>query len=167
VVGPGNEDRLDPLHVSWGYHRDPLDRAVAPGPDDRDSYGSTPRTRFLEFEGTRDVCPWLTVPDAIDFQAALGWDAVRARIAELSAYTRRVIRLPQATPAVTGTFGAMTAFELPAGTDPVALRKRLWDARVEVPVIDRPDRPLVRVSHHFYTTAAEIDRLAAVLAAQL
>ena len=167
VVGPGNEDRLDPLHVSWGYHRDPLDRLAAPGPDDRDLYGSTPRTRYLEFEGTRDVCPWLTIPDAIDFQAALEWDAVRARMVEMSAYTRRVIRLPWATPDVPGTYGAMTAFELPAGTDPVALRKRLWDARVEVPVIDRPDRLLIRVSHHFYTTETEIDRLAEVLAAQL
>lgn len=163
VAGPGNEDRLDPLHVSWGYHRDPLDRLAAPGPDDRDGYGSTPRTRFLEFEGTRDVGPWLTVPDAIDFQAALGWENVRARVAELSAYTRRMIRLPWATPDVPGTSGAMTAFELPAGTDPVALRKRLWDARVEIPVIDRPDRLLIRVSHHFYTTEAEIDRLTEVL----
>ena len=96
-------------------------------------------------------------------QAALGWEAVRRRMAELSAYTRRVIRLPQATPELPGTYGAMTAFELPPGTDPVALRKRLWDARIEIPVIDRPDRLLIRVSHHFYTTEAEIDRLAAVL----
>jgi isopenicillin-N epimerase len=166
VVGPGNEDRLDPLHVSWGYHpdSDPLgEGSVAPGPDDPDAYGSTRRVRRLEFEGTRDVCPWLAVPAAIDFQAALGWEAVRGRTAELAAYTRRAIRLPPATPAVPGLHGAMTAFELPAGTDPVRLRERLWEARVEVPVIDRPDRLLLRVSHHFYTTEAEIDRLAEVL----
>jgi isopenicillin-N epimerase len=57
----------------------------------------------------------------------------------------------------------MTAFELPAGAEAVPLRKRLWAARVEVPVIERPDRLLVRVSHHFYNTEAEIDRLAEVL----
>lgn len=172
VVGPGNEDRLEPLHVSWGYHPDkyPLgEGGSAPGPDDRDAYGSTRRVRFLEFEGTRDVCPWLAVPDAIDFQAALGWDAVRGRMAELAAYTRRAVGgrlgLKLATPAVPGLHGAMTAFELPAGTDPHRLRAQLWDARVEIPVIERPDRLLIRVSHHFYTTESEIDRLAEVLEA--
>lgn len=168
ALGPGNEDRLQPLHVSWGYHADkyPIGEAApSAGPDSRDVYGSTPRTRFLEFEGTRDVCPWLAVPAAIDFQAALGWENVRGRIAELAAYTRRVIGggLRLATPDVPGLCGAMTAFELPAGADAVRLRKELWARRVEIPVIERPDRLLVRVSHHFYTTEAEIDRLAEVL----
>jgi isopenicillin-N epimerase len=171
AIGPGNEDRLQPLHVSWGYHPDryPLgETTTGRGPDAPDAYGSTPRTRFLEFEGTRDICPWLTVPEAIDFQAALGWSGVRRRIAELASYTRSVIRerlqLQPATPDAPGMHGAMTAFELPGGADAARVRQRLWDARVEIPVIERPGRLLIRVSHHFYTTEAEIDRLAAVLA---
>jgi isopenicillin-N epimerase len=169
VIGPGNEDRLQPLHVSWGYHADkyPIGEVVqSAGPDARDAYGSTPRVRFLEFEGTRDICPWLAVPAAVDFQADLGWESVRGRIAELAAYTRRVVGgtgLPLATPDVPGLCGAMTAFELPADSDAVRLRKELWARRVEIPVVERPDRLLLRVSHHFYTTEAEIDRLAEVL----
>jgi isopenicillin-N epimerase len=185
VIGPGNEDRLQPLHVSWGYHADkyplgearPVPRRLgtgspageltqSAGPDGRDAYGSTPRIRFLEFEGTRDICPWLAVPAAIDFQAELGFDRVRQRIAELAAYTRRVIGdtgLSLATPAAPGLHGAMTAFNLPAGVNAVQLRRELWGRRIEVPVIERPDRLLIRVSHHFYTTEAEIDRLAAAL----
>ncbi len=89
-------------------------------------------------------------------------------MAELAAYTRGAIGerlgLKLATPAVPGLHGAMTAFELPAGVRAAELRRKLWDARVEVPVVERPDRLLVRVSHHFYTTEAEIDRLAEVLA---
>jgi isopenicillin-N epimerase len=183
VIGPGNEDRLQPLHVSWGYHADkyPIGEIVpSAGPDARDAYGSTPRTRFLEFEGTRDICPWLAVPAAIDFQTEIGrgargepmggsppetaFDNVRARIAELAAYTRKVIGglgLPLASSPVLG--GAMTAFELPTGTSAPALRKELWARRVEIPVIERPTRLLIRVSHHFYTTEGEIDRLAEVL----
>jgi isopenicillin-N epimerase len=185
VIGPGNEDRLQPLHVSWGYHADkyplgearPIPRRLgigspagdvtqSSGPDARDNYGSTPRIRFLEFEGTRDICPWLAVPAAIDFQAELGWDAVRGRIAELAAYTRKVIGdtgLTLATPATPGLHGAMTAFNLPPSASAAKLRKELWARRVEIPVIERPDRLMIRVSHHFFTTESEIDHLAEVL----
>lgn len=169
AIGPGNEDRLQPMHVSWGYFADkyPIGEVMkSTGPDARDNYGSTPRIRFLEFEGTRDFCPWLAVPAAIDFQAEYGFDAVRGRIAELAEYTRRVIGglgLPLATPATPGMCGAMTAFELPPGLSAPHLRKELWARRIEIPVIERPNRLLIRVSHHFYTTEAEIDRLAEVL----
>jgi isopenicillin-N epimerase len=170
IVGPGNEDRLQPLHVSWGYFADkyPIGEVMqSTGPDARDNYGSTPRTRFLEFEGTRDPGAWLAVPTAIAYQAESGFDNVRSRIAELAAYTRKAIGegvgLPLATPAVPGLCGAMTALELPAGATAPALRKELWARRVEIPVVERPERLLLRVSHHFYTTEAEIDRLAEVL----
>lgn len=186
AIGPGNEDRLQPLHVSWGYFADkyPLGAAVKPGsagdrsrvpagevtqstgPDARDAYGSTPRTRFLEFEGTRDVCPWLAVPTAIDFLAELGFDNIRTRIAELAAYTRKVIGglgLPLASSPAPGLAGAMTAFQLPTGLSAPTLRKELWARQIEIPVVERPERLLIRVSHHFYTTEAEIDRLADVL----
>jgi isopenicillin-N epimerase len=106
------------------------------------------------------------VPAALDFQAGLGWENVRGRVAELAAYTRRVVGdtgLSLATPAAAGLHGAMTTFGLPAGSNAARLRKGLWDRRVEVPVVERPDRLLLRVSHHFYTTEAEIDRLAEVL----
>ncbi len=174
VVVPGMEDRLEPLHVSWGYHpgRYPLGE-FTPGagdPDARDPFGSTPRVRRLEFEGTRDVCPWLAVPAAIDFQASIGWDAVRGRSADLAAYTRAKlcdVGLSLATPAEPGMSGAMTAFGLPAGVDAVRLRRALWARRIEVPVLERPDRLLLRVSHGFFNAEGEIDRLAAELPACL
>jgi isopenicillin-N epimerase len=166
VIGEGMEDRLRPLVVSWGYKTNqyPIsDGGTAIGPDDRDAFGSTPRVRYLEFDGTRDVCPWMAVPDAIDFQQSLGFDAIRRRMAELAEYTRSVMPLPLATPAVPGLHGAMTAFELPPGKSAAQWRKELWDRRIEAPVIERPDRLLIRVSHHFYTTEAEIDVLAGFL----
>ncbi|QEL14531.1 aminotransferase class V-fold PLP-dependent enzyme [Limnoglobus roseus] len=156
---------VEPLHVSWGYKTD-ADPVPASGPDARDAYGSTPRTRYLEFEGTKDVCPWLATPAAIAFQEALGWDAVRDRHAELAAYSRRVydkLGLKLATPADRRMSGSMTACELPPGVNVPALRAKLWEHRIEIPVNERPDRMLLRISHHFYTTEAEIDRLADVL----
>jgi isopenicillin-N epimerase len=172
VIGPGMEDRLWPLHVSWGYRPNqyPLGEQDAPrrDPDRPDLFGSTPRTRFLEFEGTKDICPWLAVPDAIEFQAELGRDRVRSRIADLVAHTRERIGslgLKAAMPAVDGLCGSMSAFELSAKgpAKAAALRQAIWKHRIEVPVIERPDRLLLRVSTHFFNTTAEIDRLGDVL----
>jgi isopenicillin-N epimerase len=153
-LGPGGEDRLQPLQVSWGWHHD---RSRL---DEPDEFGSTPCLRALEFEGTRDLCPWLAVPAAIDFQAGLGWESIRERIAELAQYARERFGLPLATPCHPAMHGAMTAFRLPVGTDAVALRQRLWNQyRIEVPVIERPEGLLIRISTHFYNTPQEIDRL--------
>jgi isopenicillin-N epimerase len=55
----------------------------------------------------------------------------------------------------------MTAFRLPAGVDAPRWRDQLWQRyRIEVPIVDRPDCLLIRVSTHFYNTTEEIDRLA-------
>jgi isopenicillin-N epimerase len=161
-LGNGSEDRLRPLQVSWGWHHD-RDRL-----DEPDEFGSTPRLRALEFEGTRDPCPWLAVPAAIDFQAGLGWGRVRGRIAELAGHVRRrldgLAGLTLATPAHPALHGSLTAFRLPAGVDIVALRRGLWEVhRIEAPVVERPEGPLLRVSTHFYNTEEEIDRLADAL----
>jgi isopenicillin-N epimerase len=161
--GPGAADRLQPLQVSWGWRHD---RSRA---DERDEFGSTPRLRLFEFEGTRDLCPWLAVPAAIDFQAGLGWERIRGRIRELTAYVRkRLAWLKPATPSEPGLSGALTAFRLPPGTDAAALRQGLWEGyRIEAPVIERPEGLLVRVSTHFYNTEEEVDRFAEALAALL
>ncbi len=171
-LAPGSWERVQPLQVSWGWRRDP-----ARGLDEPDEFGSTPRLRFLEFEGTRDLCPWLTIPTAIDFQAEVGVAAIRARIADLVAHVRQrlgsELGLPFWTPANPEMHGALTTFRLPDGTDAPALRRGLWERfRIEAPVIDRPgpgagpdEKPynLIRASTHFYNTREEVDRLAEAL----
>jgi isopenicillin-N epimerase len=105
------------------------------------------------------------VPDAIDFQSALGFDRIRSRMRELVEHVRRRLDwLTPATPANPALSGAMMAFELPAGVEPTAVRTALWEERIELPVIERPDRLLIRTSTHFFNTEAEVDRLAVVLA---
>lgn len=158
VLGSGSEDRLQPLQVSWGYH------TSATALDQRDEFGSTPRIRRLEFEGTRDVCPWLAVPEAIAFQQDLGFDRIRQRQRELSSLVRQKLNwLPSATPDHPDLSGAMTAYELRPEVEVRRLREFLWNARVEVPIFERCDRLLLRVSTHFYNTEEELARLADVL----
>lgn len=157
-LGKGNEDRLQPLQVSWGYRPDRTRL------DQRDEAGSTPRIRFFEFEGTRDICPWLAVPTAIEFQQALGFDLIRQHNAGLVQYVRdrfaRIPRLSLATPTHPELHGFMTAFRLPATVDGQRWRTALWERfRIEAPIVERPEGLLLRVSTHFYNTQDEIDRL--------
>ncbi|HEX4588281.1 MAG TPA: aminotransferase class V-fold PLP-dependent enzyme, partial [Gemmataceae bacterium] len=158
ALGRNAVDRLEPLQVSWGYH---YDRARA---DERDDAGSTPRLRSLEFEGTRDPCAWLAVPDAIDFQARLGWDAVRRRIRFLVDRVRERFDdlggLRLTTPADPSLSGAMTAFWWPAGPDDEWLRQQLWARRIEALINKWPEGNTLRISTHFYTTQAELGQLA-------
>jgi isopenicillin-N epimerase len=158
--GRGNEDRLEPLQVSWGWRRD---RRRA---DERDEFGSTPRLRALEFEGTRDPCGWLAIPTAIEFQHEIGWQRIRDRMEELARHARErltALGLPLHTPVPPALHGSMTAFRLPQGVDAAELRRGLWERRIEVPIIERPDGLLIRVSGHFYNTEAEVEQLAGAL----
>ncbi|QXE34715.1 aminotransferase class V-fold PLP-dependent enzyme [Streptomyces sp. GMY02] len=157
-----HRDSLRPAQVSWAYE-------PPPGPpDERDRFGSTPRLRRLECEGTRDLCPWLAIPESIDFQAELGHDRIRARRRELADYTRQRLTgwqgLEPATPEPAALSGGMVAFRLPEKSGAGTLRQRLWERfRIEAAVSERPDGPLLRVSVNFYTTESEIDRLAEAL----
>jgi len=84
-------------------------------------------------------------------------DGVRHRLDGLAG-------LQRITPEEPALCGALTAFRLPAGVDIALLRKRLWeDHRIEAPIVERPEGPLIRVSTHFYNTTEEIDRLAEAL----
>jgi isopenicillin-N epimerase len=163
-IGPGQHDALEPAQVSWAYR-------PAPGsgpPDERDRFGSTPRLRRLECEGTRDLCPWLAVPEAIDFQARLGHDRLRARRRELAAHVHHRLTdwqgLRPATPRHPALSGGMVAFHLPATTSAEKLRRGLWERfRIETAVADGPDRPSLRISANFYTTESEIEYVADAL----
>lgn len=161
-AAPGNLDRLQPFQVSWGWRHDRTRL------DEPDEFGTTPRLRFYEFEGTRDVCPWLAVPAAIDFQAGLGWEAIRRRNRALVDHVCNRLGsiggLTPATPRNPKLSGFMTAFRLPPGAQAPHWRQELVQARIEAPIVERPDGLLLRVSTHFFNTQDEIDRLAAALA---
>jgi isopenicillin-N epimerase len=89
-------------------------------------------------------------------------------MAGLAAYTRRQLDglagLRLSTPTHPALHGSLTAFRLPPGVDTAALRRGLWeDHRIEAPIVERPEGPLIRVSTHFYNTEAEVDQLARAL----
>jgi isopenicillin-N epimerase len=145
---------LKPLVVSWGWESE------SPGP-----------SRFIdeqEYQGTRDIAAYLTVPAAIHFMAAHDWPSVRRACHELVRYARdRIValtRLAPITPDDPAWFAQMASFPLPR-CDAHVLKQRLYDEfQIEVPIVTWNGHQFVRVSVQGYNTQADIDALIEALA---
>jgi isopenicillin-N epimerase len=151
VVAPAHRDAVRPLVTSHGYE------------------GSF--VQEFDWTGTFDPTPWLSVPAALDFMEALGWERVRRHNHELAGFGQDVLAKALGTepPVREGAFGAMSLVELPEGTahgqdEVVGLQARLFEAtRIEVPFVWWDERPFVRLSAQVYNAPAEYERLAAAL----
>lgn len=158
-----DEHGVEPTTVSWGHAPERL----GPDADRPDRFGSTARLRRFECEGTRDICPWLVVPEAIAFRQRFGHDRIQDRMRHLAAYARQrlvtVGELPPAAPAA----GGISVFQISHDVDPETLCSELWRRfGVEVGLATVGGRrPLLRVCTHFFNTERDVDRLAQALVA--
>jgi isopenicillin-N epimerase len=143
------QDRLQPLVVSWGWE------AEKPS-----------SSRFIdhhEWQGTRDLAAFLSVPTAIAFQAEHDWSAVRERCHRLAAETRRRILtltgLAPICPDSPDWFAQMFAARLPP-VEAELFQRRLYEKyRIEVPVHAWNDQMLIRVSVQAYNTTSDLEAL--------
>lgn len=121
----------------------------------------------LDWSGTHDPTPHLSVAAAIATVASEGggWPAVYERNHALALAMRD--RLGATALAPDRALGAMVAvrIELPAGVTPLGLQRQLLVEGWEVPIVDLPGSPLVRISAHLYNHAGEAELLAAKLRA--
>jgi isopenicillin-N epimerase len=148
-VRPEHQERVDAAIVSWGY---------APGRNFQER---------IEMQGTRDPAAWLTVPEAIAYQAERDWEAVRERCRVLTREARTALcdLLGTERLAPEEMLGQMASVRLPR-PDP-GLRDRLFAKHcVEIPVTG-PNDDLLRISVAAYTTRDDVDRLLAALAREL
>lgn len=149
---PEHHRLLDPAVISWGWARDASLVGKA------------------QYQGTRDIAAFLSVPAAIDFQAAHDWDTVRLRCHQLAADTRRrLTALTGLEPLQTSDdwFGQMVTLPLPP-CDADALKRRLYDDyRIEVPIVVWRGKPHIRLSYQAYNTPSDTDRLLDALRALL
>ncbi|MFY8083804.1 MAG: aminotransferase class V-fold PLP-dependent enzyme [Rubrivivax sp.] len=146
--------------TSWGYV------AGTQGHTGFDAYtGRTVLERRMQWQGTRDIAAWLSVPAALAFQQRHVWPEVRQRCHDLA------IGLMQRTaerfnlPAIGSPedFGQMVPLPVPH-QDAEALRARLFEQhRIEVPVTQHAGRTFVRVSVQGYNTADDLAALEAAL----
>jgi isopenicillin-N epimerase len=152
---------LEPLVVSWGWQPEKTTLLTLDGVD------ASPFIVQQEWQGTRDIAPYLSVPAAIQFQAEHDWPRVRAECHELVRHARQAMSeltgLEPICPDSPEWFGQMATIPLPA-CDVDELKRRLYDEyRVEVPVIGWGGRQFVRVSVQGYNTRGDVDALVRAL----
>lgn len=151
---PEMQHLLKPLIVSWGYESE------------------TPsNSKFVdehEWQGTRDIAAFLTVPKAIAYQQKHNWVKVRSACHQLAIETwYRIHDVTKQTSLHTNPetwFAQMIVSSLPINTDVVSLKQRLYDEyRIEIPVIDWHGNKLIRLSVQGYNTQRDLNRLVTAL----
>lgn len=141
-IRPEHQAAIDPLVISHGVHS---------------GSGFVERN---EWQGTRDIAAFLTVPAAIDFQREHNWRAIRAECHRLALQAQtRLCHQHQLPPFSENQFAQMVTVPLPP-CDVDLLRKRLYDDyRIEAPVVKFAELCNIRISVQAYNRAPEIDLL--------
>jgi len=147
------QEWLQPLVVSWGW--------------ESEQPGGSQFVDYHEWQGTRDIAAFLTVPAAIEFQARNDWDRVRQRCRALVSETRRRVNtltgLEPICPDSPEWFTQMAAVRLPP-VDHDALQQRLYrEFHIEAPLIQWNSQPFLRVSCQAYNSQTGADALIAAL----
>jgi len=155
---PRIQPRLNPLVVSWGY--------------ESEKPSNSQFIDYHEWQGTRDLAAFLSVPAAIRFQAEHDWSAVRLRCHALASEMRqrieRLTSLESICPDTPAWFGQMFSTRLPAGTPVDQLKAILYDEfQIEIPVISWEGQPMLRVSIQGYNDTLDTERLLAALSSLL
>ncbi|HCK65408.1 MAG TPA: aminotransferase [Anaerolineae bacterium] len=147
---PEIQHLLKPLIVSWGYESE-----------------MPSKSKFVdehEWQGTRDIAAFLTVPKAIAYQQEQDWVKVRSACHQLAVEAWYGIHdVIKQTPLHTDPeiwFAQMTVSSLPVNTDVLSFKQKLYDEfRIEVPIIDWHGNKLIRTSVQGYNSKRDIDRL--------
>jgi isopenicillin-N epimerase len=150
---PEAQSLLEPLVVSWGWESE------APG--------DSPFIDHHEWQGTRDIAAFLSVPAAIEFLRAHDWDRVRAEChalaQEFRARMTELTGLSPLSPDSPEWYKQMVAVPLP-DCDINAWKNRLYDEyRIEVPLVMWNGMLLIRASFQAYNTREDVDCIVGAL----
>ncbi len=153
---PDLQPIIQPLVVSWGW------QAETPGASQFNDY--------MEWIGTRDLSPFLSVPRAIQFQTQLNWPQIRQQCHQLASQCRQQIqarfRLPEITPDRAEFYQQMGAVQLPSNLNLETLKLRMYNEfKVEIPLIRWEERNLIRFSFQIYNDEQDIQALTRALTA--
>ncbi len=141
---------LDPLVVSWGWE------------------SKNPSTSqfidYHEWQGTRDISAFLTVPAAIEFQEKHDWDTIRQQCQALASATRQQIQtltgLEPLCPDSPLWFSQMFSVRLSPEVNSDLLKQRLYEEfRIEIPLMEWHGHSLLRASFQAYNSQEDANAL--------
>jgi isopenicillin-N epimerase len=160
-VRPEQQSALHSSVVSWGYVSE------ASGHTGFDAYtGSTLLERRFQWQGTRDLAAYLTVPAAIDFQQRHDWPKWRERCHTLAWDTlQRVVArnglLPISPPTAQGQMVTIPV----RCTNAEGLRRTLFEQhQIEVPVTQHAGQTHKGLAVQAYNTRTDMEALVQALA---
>ncbi len=141
--------QLDPLVISWGFEAD-----------------KPSHSQFIdyhEWQGTRDMSAFLSVPAAIEFQKRIQWEKVRQACHSLLIDTLEELNnftgIKPISPYNRDWFYQMAALQLP-DLNVDQLKSRLYDEfQVEVPIYLWNEKPFLRISIQGYNDERDTDAL--------
>lgn len=127
--------------------------------------------REFDWQGTRDLSGWFTIPDSLRFMSHLGWQNVRRHNHEMAVWAQEMLAerwgAEPLGPADGSVNGSMATLPLPgklAGMtqgESRVLQQALYDEdKVEAPLIPWQGRWHLRVSCQIYNTPADYERVA-------
>ncbi len=153
---PEHHPLLDSPVVSWGYSEG------TGGHTGFEAFtGSTLLERRLQWQGTRDLSAFLSVPAALGFLSDVHWRDRRREAHALAVQAMEACAARFGGERLAGPedFVQMAPIQVPP-CDPELLRRTLFERhRIEVPVTTHKGRVFVRMSAAIYTTAAEVEAL--------
>jgi isopenicillin-N epimerase len=124
----------------------------------------------FEWQGTRDITPWLTVPDAIAWGASIGWDRIMQHNHELAVWVQDMLCSRwdvEPNSARDGSMiGSMASITLPAEVQQRYNDRQAYQAmihreyNIEAPIVDWPQGWLVRPSCQIYNRPEQYIALA-------
>jgi isopenicillin-N epimerase len=165
-TGNGHKWLCAPKGAGFLYVREELQEALRP-PVVSWGWNESYQERF-GWSGTDDPTAVLTLPAAIDYQAANEWPAVRERCQELAQRTQaEILDRLGGEPIAESDLQAPQMVALPVPhDDPERLKHDLRDEhRIEIPVHAVDGRTLVRLSVQGYVTEEDCERLVDALGA--
>jgi len=140
---------IKPLVVSWGW------RSEMPS--------SCQFVDYLEWTGTRDISPFLSVPAAIEFQRKNRWDIIRNECHEKAVWINNELIARFGTESLSSRsewFGQMVAVPLPDSIPSSELQQKLFsEYQIEVPVFQWKGKTLIRISVQAYNDLQDLQFL--------
>ncbi len=153
-VRPDTQHLIEPLVVSWGYSA-PLSH-----------HNKTRLATLLEWTGTFDPAPYLSISAALDFADEYNWDFTRDECENLLQVAldriNEITGIDPIYPNRKGWYRQMGIVELPGDINVQNLKLRLYnDFHVEIPTIEWMNRKFLRISIQGYNSEDDIDALVA------